>query len=242
MFPIPTSLSAIILHVLATAIGGAILITFAEYGIHRHVMHRKQFPAWIYRLNPDMKTQFHNHAVLHHGTFYKSFDHEPTSEGKFFNLRILPADTLRLLVVFSPIMLLLAMFISIYSAATLVALIVGHNLLWGVVHVQMHVPEGNRWFRETAYFRFIARHHFMHHQRSGKNYNVVLPLADFILGASTKPRISDVREMLRLGYLAPRTAAGKRRLEAYRKEHIARRPVAPPAPVVTTAATTTAAT
>ncbi len=235
MFPIPTSFFVIALHILLTTIAGAVLITFAEYAIHRHVMHRKQFPGWVYRINPDMKAQFHNHAVLHHGTFYKSFDFEPTHEGKYFNLRILPGDTLRLLVVFSPLLTLLVLFVSVYSAVTLAALIVVHNLLWGAVHVQMHVPEGNRWFRETAYFRFIARHHFMHHQRAGKNYNVVLPLADFIMGSATKPTLADVREMLRLGYLRPRTAAGQRRLEAYRQQHIAERP-APVTAVVAVAA------
>jgi sterol desaturase/sphingolipid hydroxylase (fatty acid hydroxylase superfamily) len=131
-------------------------------------------------------------------------------------------------VLFSPVIIPLVLFVSLYSAATLVMVIVAHNLVWGAVHVQMHVPESNRWFRDTAYFRFIARHHFMHHQRMGKNYNVVLPLADFIMGAATKPRVSDVREMLRLGYLKPRTALGQRRLDLYRRKQEATRPAAIP--------------
>jgi hypothetical protein len=218
----------IALHILLSTIGSVLLITFGEYAIHRHAMHRKRFPKWVYRINPDMNAQFHNHAVLHHGTYYKKFDYEPSAEGKYFNLRILPGDTLRLFVLFSPLLIPLALFVSLYSAGTLLLMIVAHNLLWGVVHVQMHVPEGNAWFRDTAYFRFISRHHFMHHVRMGKNYNVVIPLADFIMGSATKPRLCDVREMLRLGYLKPRTALGQRRLELYRRKQEASRPMAIP--------------
>ena len=226
VFANPGSWTIILLHVFLTIIGSILVISFGEYAIHRHVMHRKRFAKWVYRLNPDMNAQFHNHAVLHHGTYYKEFDYEPSDEGKYFNLRILLGDTLRILVLFLPLLIALALLVSLLSAATMVLMIVAHNLLWGVVHVQMHVPESNRWFRNTAYFRFIARHHFMHHQRVGKNYNVVVPLADFIMGSATKPRISDVREMLRLGYLEPRTALGQRRLERYRVKHVANRPAA----------------
>jgi hypothetical protein len=224
VFPNPGSLTVIVLHVLLTAIGSVFVITFGEYAIHRHLMHRKRFPKWVYRVNPDMNAQFHNHAVLHHGTYYQKFDYEPRDEGKYFNLRILPADTLRILALFAPIIIALALGISVVSAATFMLMIVVHNLLWSIVHVQMHVPEGNAWFRDTAYFRFIARHHFMHHERMGKNYNVVIPLADFIMGSATKPRLRDVREMLRLGYLKPRTVRGQRCLDAYRQKHIALRP------------------
>jgi hypothetical protein len=211
VFANPASLTAIVLHILLTAIGSVFLISFAELAIHRHAMHRKLLPRWVYRVNPDMDLQFHNHAVLHHGTYYRVFDHEPSREGKYFNLRILPADTLRLFVVFSPLVVPLALFVSLYSAATLLIMVAAHNMVWSAVHVQMHVPESARFFSDTAYFRFIARHHFMHHQRMGKNYNVVIPIADFIMGSATKPSVSDVREMLRLGYLRPRTAVGRRR-------------------------------
>jgi hypothetical protein len=226
VFPHPSSLTTIALHILLTAPLSVLLITFGEHAIHRHTMHRKRFPSWVYRLNPDMSAQFHNHAVMHHGTYYKDFDHEPSAEGKFFNLRILPADTLRVLAGFAPVILALAFLVSLYSAATLVLMVIAHNMLWSVVHVQMHVPEGNRFFRNSTYFRFIARHHFMHHQRMGKNYNVVVPLADFVLGTATKPGLADVREMLRLGYLEPRTARGQRALDLYRQRHLASRAAA----------------
>jgi hypothetical protein len=222
----PGSFTSIALHVFLTALASVFVITFGEHAIHRHTMHRRRLPRWVYRVNPDMSAQFHNHAVLHHRTYYRQFDHEPTDEGKYFNLRILPADTLRVLIGFSPITIALGVFVSVYSAATFVLLVVAHNMLWSAVHIQMHVPDTNRFFRNTAYFRFIARHHFMHHQEMGKNYNVVIPLADYVLGSATKPSVADVREMLRLGYLEPRSALGQRRLDRYRQKHLAARETA----------------
>jgi hypothetical protein len=223
VFSYPSSLTAIGLHILLTALVSALVITFGEHAIHRHTMHRKRFPRWVYRLNPDLSAQFHNHAVLHHSTYYRAFDHEPTQEGKYFNLRILPADTMRVLIGFSPLAIALGVFVSPYSAATFVLLVIAHNMLWSVVHVQMHVPDHKSFLHDTAYFRFIARHHFMHHQRMGKNYNVVIPLADFVMGTATKPGLPDVREMMRLGYLKPRTARGQRSLERYRQKQLALR-------------------
>lgn len=176
------------------------VVSFAEYLIHRHIMHRQLLWGWLYKLAPDLKEQFHEHAVLHHGTYYKQFDYEPTEEGKMFNLRIHWPDTFRLFVVFAPLNVALWYYVSPWSTLTMMVMIAGHNRLWSLVHVQMHVPEGNAWFRHTRYFRFIARHHFMHHRQTARNYNVVVPLADFIMGRVATPRISDVREMVRLGY------------------------------------------
>jgi len=76
--------------------------------------------------------------------------------------------------------------------------------------VQMHVPERDAWFRRTAWFRMLGRHRFMHHKRNNRHYNVVLPLADYLLGTAVAARRGDVREMLRLGYLRPRTGVGRR--------------------------------
>src|SRR5205814_6482138 len=48
------------------------------------------------------------------------------------------------------------------------------------LHWCMHVPRG-RWFQRTRVFRWIDRHHRIHHLVPSRNLNVVLPIADFIL-------------------------------------------------------------
>lgn len=212
-----------LLHILCTAIASTLFISFGEVVLHRHLMHRQQLWSWLYRVLPDLRAQFKNHAVMHHGRYYKEFDHEPDAAGKTFNVRILWGDSLRLVITFSPVMAALWFLVSWLSALTFLAMLVGHNLAWGVVHMQMHVPAADSWIGRTAYFRLISRHHFMHHQQTGKNYNVVVPLADFVIGRVARRKVSDVREMLRLGYLAPRHAASVGRVQQMREETLAAR-------------------
>ncbi len=216
-------IATILLQILGTAVAAALIISFAEFAIHRHLMHRQRLPGWVYKVLPDLRNQFKNHAVLHHGTYYKEFDHEPDPAGKTFNVRILWGDTLRLILTFSPLIVALWFLVSPASSLTFLAMIYLHNLVWGIVHIQMHVPSENCWFADTRYFRFISRHHFMHHQQTGKNYNVVLPLADFVLGRVARPRVSDIRELLRLGHLAPRKPASVARVQRMRAAHLADR-------------------
>lgn len=217
------TLAMSLIHVLCTAVATAFFISFGEFAIHRHLMHRQRLPGWLYTVLPDLRAQFKNHALLHHGTYYKEFDHEPDPAGKVFNVRILWGDRMRLQLTFLPVTLLLGFTISWASALTFAGMILLHNYLWGLVHMQMHVPAAECWFADTAYFRFISRHHFMHHQNLSKNYNVVLPFADFVLGRVKRPRVSDVRELLRLGHLAPRHPESVARLQRMRAEHLTAR-------------------
>ena len=48
-------------------------------------------------------------------------------------------------------------------------------------HWMMHVPK-DRWLERLRFFRFIKNHHRLHHRYMYKNFNVFLPLCDWILG------------------------------------------------------------
>lgn len=48
-------------------------------------------------------------------------------------------------------------------------------------HYLMHRPS-IAWIERSRPFRFIERHHRLHHVHMGKNFNVVMPLADLLLG------------------------------------------------------------
>ena len=45
----------------------------------------------------------------------------------------------------------------------------------------MHQPK-IAWIERSTPFRFLERHHRIHHAHMGKNFNVVLPLADITFG------------------------------------------------------------
>src|SRR5207249_4910658 len=54
--------------------------------------------------------------------------------------------------------------------------------LYEYLHFCMHVP-ANRPFERTRFFKFVQTHHRLHHVHYMKNLNVVIPIADFILGS-----------------------------------------------------------
>lgn len=49
-------------------------------------------------------------------------------------------------------------------------------------HLLMHKPS-YPWIENLGYFKFLKRHHVIHHTRMNKNLNVVFPLADWCLGS-----------------------------------------------------------
>ena len=52
------------------------------------------------------------------------------------------------------------------------------------LHYLMHLPKGH-WVEGRRWFRFLWTHHRLHHRFMSRNFNVVLPLADFCLGTLT---------------------------------------------------------
>ena len=53
--------------------------------------------------------------------------------------------------------------------------------MFDILHWCFHVPKG-RWFERFGPFRWIKRHHLLHHKYQTRNFNVVFPLADLCLG------------------------------------------------------------
>lgn len=49
------------------------------------------------------------------------------------------------------------------------------------LHYLMHKP-GIAWIENSGYFKFLERHHRIHHVQMDRNLNVLLPVGDFLLG------------------------------------------------------------
>ena len=65
--------------------------------------------------------------------------------------------------------------------ATIGATIFVYYLAYEGFHFLMHKPS-IPWIERAGFFQFIKKHHRLHHVYMGKNFNVVLPLADLMLG------------------------------------------------------------
>jgi hypothetical protein len=67
------------------------------------------------------------------------------------------------------------------------------------VHDVIHYPERHRWMQRLGWFRFLDRHHYIHHVDTEANVNFLLPLADWLLGTMRRTLSAD--ELARHGSL-----------------------------------------
>jgi hypothetical protein len=62
--------------------------------------------------------------------------------------------------------------------------------LFIVVHDTIHRPGSHRLVEAQPWFRFLDRHHYVHHVALGANLNFLLPLADLLFG-TLRTRLTD---------------------------------------------------
>jgi hypothetical protein len=171
--------------------------SFVEWWVHRTVMHRRSLPRFVYRLLPYFEDTYRNHAVLHHRVYYEVYDHEPDERGRELNLRFHFSDNFSSNLFLAPLHGLYLVLNPLGSLA-LVLMITGYMFTWNALHVEMHIPS-NRWYFRQPFFRFLNRHHYMHHMHPGRNFNVVLPLADYLVGTVVQPMPAEREAMKAYG-------------------------------------------
>ncbi len=150
-----------------------LFLSAMEYVFHRWPMHNAPFV----RRTGLGKGSFENHAVLHHGRFYKQFVNDPDPAAKHVGVSLEPGF---LLLGLSPVWVTLYL-ISPTLGLTLAAALVLHGTVWTAVHAEMHDPKG-RWWSRTPLYRFWRSYHKRHHENPGSNFNVLVPLFDFVFG------------------------------------------------------------
>jgi len=171
----------------------AVFMSFIEHQVHRRLMHRKNLLSG--RL-PAFKKIFEHHALLHHGHYHTIFHDEPVPHGQDRHVRLsMTEGVLEAL----PIAALLTT-ISWQGAMTFVMVVCLHHFMWNQIHLEMHKPE-QRFFSHWSVYKFLARYHYLHHRYPHKNFNVVLPLADYVLGTHIRASQADLEEMDRLELL-----------------------------------------
>jgi len=172
-----------ILQIIGWVIFSFVVVSFVEHQVHSKLMHKRSIAAF--------KRTFEAHAIVHHKQHYsKIFTDEPVAPGE--------DKEIRLTVYKAPIKALpVAVFIAIFSwlgAAVYVATMVFHHWVWNKIHLEMHKPQ-QRVFSSWPIYRFLARYHWLHHRYPDKNFNVVFPLADYILGTNARGGEDDTKCM-----------------------------------------------
>jgi hypothetical protein len=77
-----------------------------------------------------------------------------------------------------------------FLASLVVANVVIADLLVRV-HDAIHYPESHHWLQGWKWFRFLDRHHFIHHVDAEANVNFLLPLADCLFGTLRRSLSAD---------------------------------------------------
>ena len=154
-------------------IGSTVYASFFEWTLHRFVMHR---PLGSFRY------PFESHAIVHHKVF--------RADESYHLINPKDAKTIPMAWWNGPVLVLVAM-----VPFALAAWSMGHwGFYWGAllacagyyctyeyIHWCMHLPKKRHVERSGIFFR-LNGHHLLHHRYMHKNFNVVMPLADLLLG------------------------------------------------------------
>lgn len=147
-----------------------IYASFFEWTLHKYLMHR---PIWRY--------PFRAHALVHHGLFRTGEQYFLSDIKVIRKVRFAWWNAPFIIGLHVPMILWIqrVLAVEIFSGAAL-ALTLYYGL-YEYLHYCMHIPKGRR-IENTAWFRWLDSHHHMHHKRHFNNLNVVLPVADLLLG------------------------------------------------------------
>ena len=153
-----------------SGIGWVLYGSFFEWYWHKFWMHAPRPP----------KEAFRGHTIVHHG-LYKGDESYFVPEGEHpEHILLKPYALPGIFVAHLPIILLINYLIPHTAIGGAVG-IIGYFLVYEYMHWNMHVPRGH-FVERFRWFQFLRTHHHLHHKYFQKNFCVLFPLADMVLG------------------------------------------------------------
>jgi hypothetical protein len=153
-----------------------VLVNFNEWHIHRNVLHRRTWP---------LEVLFWRHTPEHHVIFVR--DDMAMRHRREFRLVLIPFyGILAIFVTTLPITALLWAAVSHNVALLWVATTMGYVVAYEWLHLAYHLPASSR-IGQSAPIRWLRAHHGHHHTpelMQRWNFNVTIPLADWVLGTT----------------------------------------------------------
>jgi sterol desaturase/sphingolipid hydroxylase (fatty acid hydroxylase superfamily) len=61
--------------------------------------------------------------------------------------------------------------------------------LFEVVHRRVHQPIEGGWFESTSLYAYLDRNHHVHHAREDRNYCILFPIMDWMMGTLNRPTV-----------------------------------------------------
>jgi len=150
-----------------------VLSNFNEWRIHKHILHRRNWP---------LDALFWRHTPEHHVIFIR--DDMAMRSAREFHLVLIPAyGILGIFVTLLPITAVL-WWLSPNVAALWVASSMGYVVAYEWLHLAYHMPADSAVGRSRL-VAWLRHHHAVHHTpelMQRWNFNVTVPLADWVLG------------------------------------------------------------
>ena len=173
----------IILQAVGWIVFSCILMSFIEHQVHSKLMHRRNFLSGHTKA---FKKVFEAHAIFHHGHYSKIYHDEPVGPGEDKEIRLtVHKGAVKAL----PFAALIGL-VSLEGAGIFIVTVMVHHWIWNKIHLEMHKPE-QRGFSKWPAYKFLARYHWLHHKYPERNFNVVFPFADYVLGTNVKGTPAD---------------------------------------------------
>jgi hypothetical protein len=158
-----------------------VVANLLEWTVHRYPMHHPVTPRVMYR----------NHAMLHHIAFTDR--NMPVTSSRELGLVMMPWYTmLGLFVVASPVMIGAAFARGPGLAGVFLLAAVIYFLGYETLHALYHLPDATLdrvGLGRAVVFRRMQAHHAHHHilrRMSAVNFNVTVPLMDWVFGTREK--------------------------------------------------------
>lgn len=180
---------SLVVHLVSWFIVLIVLMSVIEHQVHSRLMHKKPRHA-LWRNLAARRRIFTSHAVEHHRQYRASFHDDPVPRGEDRGIRLNMLEGLLESLLGSFVL----MWFSTTGAIMFPMVVCLHHFLWNQIHLEMHKP-GGRSFAKWAAFKCVARHHFLHHRYPDKNFNVALPVGDWIFGTVARPTAADWQAM-----------------------------------------------
>lgn len=187
----------LILLALITALFGVVYASFFEWTLHKHLMH-KPFLGMRYAYNA--------HGLTHHRIFQSNHTYHCQD---LSTARKIPMAwwNWMVLVPFGMIPFIIASWTlhpwveksgSMVIVGTGLVVCLGYYCVYEYIHWCMHMPlkERQRLVERSWMFRKLNGHHVLHHRYVQNNLNVVLPIADLLMGTylpRAKTKFAQVR-------------------------------------------------
>jgi hypothetical protein len=170
----------IVTCILVAALASVVYSSGFEWVFHRYVMHR---PVWKFTY------PFKAHTLTHHKVFKADYTYHLQDPSLW---RLIPMawwNGVALIAINSvPVAIILVPFAlfdmwSVVAAVgiTCFVVFVGYYATYEIIHFRMHLPKDRR-LQRSWIFQKLNGHHILHHRYMGTNFNVVLPLFDWLCG------------------------------------------------------------